>query len=188
MVIIHPTDSTTDFLKSVYDKMFMHNFIDGKTICTFGKHINCTNSNIKFLLNHQCFEKERIIMLGHGSEYGLFSKTNNQPRLIINSKHVEFLRKLECIGVWCNANMFAEKYNLKGLFTGMIISEMDEAYWYGINTTNEELEEENQKFAERLRYCIRNYKLNEIPIRMLEMDDKKSQLTTFNYQNIYWYE
>ena len=84
--------------------------------------------------------------------------------------------------------MFAEKYNLKGLFTGMIISEMDEAYWYGINTTNEELEEENQKFAERLRYCIRNYKLNEIPIKMLEMDDKKSQLTTFNYQNIYWYE
>lgn len=70
----------------------------------------------------------------------------------------------------------------------MIISEMDEAYWYGINTTNEELEEENQKFAERLHYCIRNYKLNEIPIRMLEMDDKKSQLTTFNYQNIYWYE
>ena len=56
MVVIHPTDSTTDFLKSVYDRMFMHNFIDGKTICTFGKHINCTNSNIKFLLNHQCFE------------------------------------------------------------------------------------------------------------------------------------
>ena len=70
----------------------------------------------------------------------------------------------------------------------MIISEMDEAYWYGVNTTNEELKEENEKFACRLKYCIQKYPLNEVPIRMLELDDKKSQLTTFNYQNIYWYE
>jgi len=178
MIVIHPTDITTDFLKNIYFKRAVNHFINEEY----------TNSEIRYTLNHQCYEKERIYMLGHGNEYGLFAKTKNQPRLIINSTHVEFLRKLECIGVWCNANMFAEKYNLKCLFTGMIISEMDEAYWYGVNTTNEELKEENEKFACRLKYCIQKYPLNEVPIRMLELDDKKSQLTTFNYQNIYWYE
>lgn len=178
MVVIHPTDSTTDFLKSVYLKRAINHFVDE----------NCSNSELIYLLNKQCYEKERIYMLGHGSEYGLFAKTKNQDRLIINSRHVDFLRKLECVGVWCNANMFAEKYNLKGLFTGMIISEIDEAYWFNVNTTKEELDEENKKFAYRLRYCIQKYPFNEIPIKMLEMDDKRSQLTTFNYQNIYWYE
>lgn len=177
MIVIHPTDKTTYFLKNIYPKRTV-DFILNETY---------SNSQISYMLNHM-FENERIYMLGHGSEYGLFGTPKGQPRIIINSKHVDFLRKLECIGVWCNANMFAEKYNLKGLFTGMIISEMEEAYDYGVNTTHEELKEENEKFACRLKYCIQKYPLNEVPIRMLELDDKKSQLTTFNYQNIYWYE
>jgi hypothetical protein len=178
MVVIHPTDNTTDFLKVIYHKRAVNVFVNEQN----------TNSEITHILNHMCYDKERVYMLGHGNEYGLLAKTKKQGRLIINSKHVEFLRKLECIGIWCNANMFAEKYNLKGLFSGMIISEMDEAYMFGINTTHEELAEENEKFANRLKYCIQKHPLNEVPIRMLELDDKRSQLTTFNYQNLYWYD
>ena len=107
MIVIHPTDITTDFLKNIYPKRTV-DFILNETY---------SNSQISYMLNHM-FENERIYMLGHGSEYGLFGTPKGQPRIIINSKHVDFLRKLECIGVWCNANMFAEKEIVKYLSKG----------------------------------------------------------------------
>lgn len=177
MVVIHPTDSTTDFLKQIYSELTVHELINEQF----------TNSDLTYILNHRCYKEEEVYMLGHGNEYGLLAKTKGQNRLIVNSKHVEFLREVTVIGIWCNANIFAEKYKLKGLFTGMIISEMDEAILYGVNTTLEELQEENKKFASRLQYCIKRYRLNEVPQKMRELDDKKSQLTVFNYKNIYFY-
>ena len=57
-----------------------------------------------------------------------------------------------------------------------------------IHTTQEEIDEENKKFALRLKFCIDNYPLNEIPQRMRELDDVKSELTNYNYNNVYFFE
>ena len=69
----------------------------------------------------------------------------------------------------------------------MIISEMSEAEMYHIETTQEELDRENIKLVERLRSLLdEGISLEEIPQRMLELDDAHTPLTEFNYQNFYF--
>ena len=41
------------------------------------------------------------------------------------------LRRHPVIGIWCHANLFAERFRLHDLFSGMVISEMEEAHAYG---------------------------------------------------------
>ena len=130
-------------------------------------------------------------LLGHGNEYGLFSKPDKNGdyrRFLITDRHVQFLRDKTCIGIWCYANKFAERYGLHGLFSGMIISELQEAVDNNIKTTKEEIDREMQTFTLRLRDCIDRYGLQEASIRMRDLDDVKSELTRFNYNNLYYYE
>lgn len=132
-----------------------------------------------------------IMMLGHGNEYGLFSKPDKKGeyrRFLITDKHVQFLRDRTCIGIWCYANKFAEKYKLHGLFSGMIISELQEAIDLGVPATKDEIDREMEKFTIRLKDCIETYGLEQTPLRMKELDDVQSPLTTFNYGNLYYYE
>jgi hypothetical protein len=70
----------------------------------------------------------------------------------------------------------------------MIISELQEAIDNGITTTKEEIDLEMVKFTQRLRNCIERYGLKDTPMRMKELDDVKSELTTFNYSNLYYFE
>ena len=132
-----------------------------------------------------------IMMLGHGNEYGLFSKPDkngNYKRFLITDKHVQFVRDKTCIGIWCYANKFAEKYRLHGLFSGMIISELQEAIDIGIPATKDEIDREMAKFTFRLKECVDTYGLEQTPLRMREIDDVQSELTKFNYRNLYYYE
>ena len=55
-------------------------------------------------------------------------------------------------------------------------------------TTKEEIDLEMVKFTQRLRDCIERYGLKDTPMRMKELDDVKSELTTFNYSNLYYFE
>ena len=86
------------------------------------------------------------------------------------------------------ANKFAEKYKLHGLFSGMIISELQEAIDLGIRATKDEIDTEMEKFTIRLKDCMETYGVEQTPIRMKELDDVRSPLTTFNYGNLYYYE
>ena len=38
--------------------------------------------------------------------------------------------------IWCNADQFATKYDLKGFFTGMIITDFNDADYCGIPTAS----------------------------------------------------
>ena len=132
-----------------------------------------------------------IMMLGHGNEYGLFSKPNKKgkyERFMITDKHVQFLRDKTCIGIWCYANKFAEKYRLHGLFSGIIISESQEAIDLGVPATKEEIDKEMEKFTSRLKDCIETYGVEQVPMWMKELDNVQSALTKFNYGNLYYYE
>ena len=50
--------------------------------------------------------------------------------------------------IWCNADEYVFQNKLKGLFTGMFISELDEASQYGlVNVSQEMIDESNDCFA-----------------------------------------
>ncbi len=180
MLVIHPKDSTTAMLSALYD---------GLEVELLDQSYN--NSDIKHRLHHSP-SSERIMLLGHGSDNGLFSRSDdhsNFDRMIVSHQHAYYLRKHNgnIVAVWCNANLFAQKEGLHGLFSGMIISELSEASEYGIATTQEELDRENVKLANRLRTLFDNgTPLIEVPAKMAELDDTHTPLTLFNYANFYY--
>lgn len=178
MTVIHANDSTTSFLSLLYEQredVLAH----------------MTEKDTNAAVRRAIRGDDTIMMLGHGNEYGLFSMPDSSgryERLLVDGSHVQFLREKTCIGIWCYANVFAERYGLHGLFSGMIISDLQEASDNHIVTTQDEIDEEMVKFTLRLRDCIERYGLKETPARMRELDDVKSELTTFNYNNLYYLE
>ena len=178
MTVIHANDPTTRFLSLLYEQRG-----------DISVHI--TEADNKSAVQRAIRGDDVIMMLGHGDPGGLYSVPSSPgrfPRLLVDSGFVQFLRGKTCIGIWCFANEFAEKYHLHGLFSGMIISELDEAIMCEVNATKEEIDLEMVKFTQRLRYCIDQYGLKETPVRMRELDDVKSELTIFNYNNLYYFE
>ena len=104
-LIIHPQDPSTKFLEKIYSSL------SGKIIITGG----ITKEQVRDLIQSH----ERVMMLGHGSPSGLFSvgcffETNGY---IIDHSMVEVLkRKRDNVFVWCNADEFVNKYQLKGFY------------------------------------------------------------------------
>ena len=178
MTVIHATDPTTQVLSLLYQQRE-----DVRMLITERN----TSSDVQRAIRSD----DVVMMLGHGNEYGLFSKAEKNGeyrRFLITDKHVQFLRDKSCIGIWCYANKFAEKYKLHGLFSGMIISELQEAIDLGVAATKEEIDKEMEKFTICLKDCIETYGLEQTPFRMKEYDDVQSVLTKFNYSNLYYYE
>ena len=178
MTVIHANDPTTQILTILYQQRE-----DVRMLITERN----TSSDVQRAIRAD----DVIMMLGHGNEYGLFSKPNKNgdyKRFLITDRHVQFLRDKTCIGIWCYANKFAEKYKLHGLFSGMIISELQEAIDMEVPATKDEIDREMEKFTIRLKDCMDTYGLEQIPLRMKESDDVQSALTKFNYSNLYYYE
>ena len=178
MTVIHANDPTTQFLSLLYDTR-------ENLSCSVTE--SSTNSDVVRAIR----ASDTIIMLGHGNEYGLFSKPSKNgkyERFMITDRHVQFRRDKTCIGIWCYANQFVERYGLHGLFSGMIISELQEAIELGIPATEDEIHRERERFTLHLKDCIQTLGLEEIPAQMKNLNDIQSELTKFNYSNLYYYE
>lgn len=136
-LLIHPKDPTTDFLSDIYsDKDW--------TVITSHK----SKSELRRIIK----EYDRIVMLGHGSEDGLYDFSYS--RFVIDSSWVQLLREKQCVCIWCNANVFFEKYKLKGFYTGMIVSDLDEAYYFSLTTDWDMIVESNTLFASSIKDAI----------------------------------
>jgi hypothetical protein len=134
-LVIHPDDRSTDFLKDIY-KNIPHTLV------------NKDYSDVEELMR----EHDRIMMMGHGSPNGLFDL---QGGFAISNKHILILaKKKENFYIWCHANLFVETYELPGFYTGMFISEVEEARIFNIDTTQEEVDLSNKLFAENLGKII----------------------------------
>lgn len=164
-LVIHPEDSTTAFLSSIYrDK-------DWHVVDRF-KSRSHKDDTIR--------AHDRIIMLGHGSEDGLWV---NDGGLIISSDTVQFLREKLCVAIWCNADIFFTKYKLKGIYTGMIISEQEEASLYGIKADKEQIRWSNICFANTMAgYIDGTFSLEEV---LTEYHDESNPVIQFNKERIF---
>jgi hypothetical protein len=145
-LVIHPKDNSTHFLDIVYKG------IENLTLITGG----VTKDYIK----EQIKSHDRVMMMGHGSPGGLFSvgQFDNSHGYIIDDSFVELLsEKDNSVFIWCNADRFVDRFELKGFYTGMFISEVGEAYYCGLpNTEQPEVDESNYRFVEIMGDCINN--------------------------------
>ena len=114
-LVIHPNDRSTWFLENVYKN------IENLTLVTG----NVSRNEVKSMIR----DHDRVMMMGHGSPGGLFSvgqfPSQSNNGYIIDSEMVELLKEKDnSIFIWCNADQFVERHNLKGFYTGMFISEV----------------------------------------------------------------
>ena len=118
VLVIHPNDRSTDFLKLIYD----------------GKGYDVVNFSIEELKSHPSWCKDyamemiekhdKIILLGHGTPGGLLN-----PRVggyIVDDSFADILKEKEVVSIWCYSDMFFKGNNIfnNQFHTGMIISEV----------------------------------------------------------------
>ncbi len=141
VLVIHPDDRSTDFLKPIYEN------IPNKLVI----RSDYTYDEIQQLIG----DFDRIFMLGHGSPHGLFSMGQFKAfnGYIIDKNMVSSLEnKPECVYIWCNADMFMNQNpTLKGFYSGMFISEVGEANYMGLFGMDQEIvNQSNNGFSEIL--------------------------------------
>ena len=142
-LVIHPEDKSTSFLKPIYANISDAIILNGGT----------TKDQVKELITLH----DRIIMLGHGSPYGLFSigQFTGNNGYVIDESMVPLLLDKECISIWCNADQFMNRHELYGFYSGMFISEVGEATYCGLPGTEQEtVIASNDYFAELLGEVI----------------------------------
>ena len=162
-------DRSTDFLCDIYsDKNWDR--ING---------INMSTSHLK----RQIQNYNRIVMMGHGSPGGLFAY--QWRGYVINPNFVYLLKdpNKQYVYIWCNADMFVERYRLFGFYTGMIISEVAEAYACNIGATQEEVDYSNQLFASSIKNAIDTDNILRNTLDAYVGDD--NDVIQFNRQRIY---
>ncbi len=164
-LVIHPHDPTTDFLGHIY----------------FDKDWTVFRSNLsKKHLVEAIKEHERIIMLGHGTEYGLIG----WGRLVIDSSWVWLLREKQIVAIWCNADVFVQKYDLNGLYTGMIISEHEEAAMFALLPyTMKDIKDSNELFAVAMKEAIQSPAM--VESALVKYVGSDNPIINFNRQNIH---
>lgn len=136
-LIIHPKDITTDFLKPIYASIQDKTVVNGVV----------SKTEIRELIKSH----HRVIMLGHGTPDGLMSvgQFPDDDFHIVDDSLVELLRnKTDNLYIWCHADQFGRRHGLDGFFTGMFISEVDEAIYYGFGDVSwDDINESNCRFS-----------------------------------------
>lgn len=139
-LIIHPEDRSTDFLKPLYvDRA-------DATVVTHGR-------TKRDRLREMMAEADQVIMMGHGSGFGLFCGPTGYGHMV-DRTFVDVLREKDnSIFIWCNADKFVRFHKLKGFYSGMFISEMSEARYCKLPwwTNEEHVQESNAGFTEAMR-------------------------------------
>ena len=175
MLVIHPTDPTTTFLKALYEDRDDVRVLYGQE----------SKNELSRIIFHTP-SSEPIMLLGHGNDQGLFRLKDGVNTLYVGRSMAYSLRKHPVIGIFCFASAFAEELKLHGLFSGMIISELEEAQMYKIETTQEQLDYENWRFS----YLIAGFleaglPYSEIPIMMRRSIKGGPDVRDYNYRSIF---
>jgi hypothetical protein len=185
-LIIHPDDRSTDFLKPIYEN------VTNATVVTGG----VSKKDVKQMI----IEHDQVMMMGHGSPGGLFSLgLFNEPNLaypqrvsyayIIDSAMVELLeQKDNNVFIWCNADQFVNKHNLKGLYSGMFISEVSEATYCGLpGTEQDQVDASNHYFAQLLGE-VANDPLKDAYFHLMDnyaLLTEDNPVALYNYNRLY---
>ncbi len=176
-LVIHPKDRSTEFLKPIYEKIVNKTVVDG------GLSYKEVNDLIK--------EHDRVIMLGHGCPYGLFSVGVFKTKygLIIDFDSVEELsKKKDNVYIWCNANQFVDNNGLKGFYSGMFVSEIYEGEYEGLGTvTQNVIDESNNTFSSILGEHINNPTdvIHRNVTLMYEQVSYKNVVAKYNNERLY---
>lgn len=176
-LVIHPKDVTTDCLSVIYENQDWDLIRSPATL----------DQDVR----DQIASHSRIIMLGHGSPDGLLCPGFRGQiycrfgRYIIDHSHAELLKDKDTFSIWCNSDEYFRTHDMRGLHTGMIISEVTEEYAVlGKAPLNYTQMTRNMKlFSETFAKYI-TLEPEELRRKVLEEYDGKDEVTRYNRSNI----
>lgn len=141
ILIIHPKDKSTDFLCPIYENLPQATVIRKQL-----------NEDVTVIDTELQKDYDKVIFLGHGSPVGLLDMINNI--YLIYPSHTMLLKNKTVIAIWCNADKYFRGTGINRFNTGMFISEMREADYYGISTTQKEIDQSNNLFVNIIKKNI----------------------------------
>jgi hypothetical protein len=184
ILVIHPDDRSTDFLKPSYEGL-------NATVITQPNQMYNLKETVK---NHN-----RIIMMGHGAPSGLFMplirgiQMNGYGELeeyntyAIGREFSDILREKRIAAIWCNADGYVVPNDLHGFYTGMAISELCEADYCGVRGCNiEELNESSTKFTLALKEALKVDSPESVNIFKEMYHNPNNPIMVYNRQRIYF--
>jgi len=184
ILVIHPDDRSTDFLKPSYQGL-------NATVITHVSQMYNLKETVK---NHN-----RIIMMGHGAPSGLFMPRINGIQMGRNGELEEYntysigrdfsdiLKDKRIVAIWCNADGYVVPNDLHGFYTGMAISELCEANYCGVRGCNiGELNESSTKFALALKEALKVDGPESVNIFKEMYHNPNNPIMVYNRQRIYF--
>ena len=152
ILVIHPDDRSTDFLRAIYRKLKNITLITG----------GYSKSEVLKMIS----EHDQVMMMGHGSPWGLFSVGQftdvDNGYIVDHSMIYLFTNQRNNIYIWCNADKFVDRYKLQGLYSGMFVSETGEALMCNLPPVSQSIvDESNNSFATWLGDIISEKPLHE---------------------------
>jgi hypothetical protein len=137
-LVIHPRDDTTLFLGKIYQGLDEVSLVQG----------GATKAQIMDMIGSH----DQIMMMGHGGPDGLWSvgQFPGASTYIIDDSVAPLLaEKSNSVFIWCNADRFVMRNELRGFYTGMFVSEVFEADLMGLScTTESQINQSNHCFGE----------------------------------------
>ena len=174
MIIVHPNDPSTVMLKPIYEGI--------KNVTIFDSWTQ-KDEIIKAIAAAP--KDEPILLLGHGSPSGLYDV---RVGLLIDDDDAHLLKdRQNLVGIWCYASTYAYRHGLKGFFSGMFISELEEAWSNGVRAKADEINRKAWDFSRRFGDMLKEGKpLGEIAAELQHPLHQDSELTFFNYSRLAW--
>jgi hypothetical protein len=176
-LVLHPRDETTTMLKYVYE---------GKDYTVINDP-DISEKDLKEAIEAH----ERIIFLGHGLPEG-FLRTSKfvlhkpaKDYFLIDDSHASWFQGKETISIWCFSDRYFKRHGYAGFHTGMIISEVKEAYYIlgHCPLTEGELNGNMTRFAKHLGACI-EMPPKDIKEYMLAHYTGNDAITQYNRKNL----
>jgi hypothetical protein len=170
-LIIHPRDATTAFLTRVYDGL-------DYTVCNAP---DVSNQELQELMA----QHHRIVVMGHGSQQGLFHPVRMVPHLI-SAEHAHLFHDKETVFLWCYASDFAKQHHIRALCTGMFVSDQAEAMWTGIGAGAFAIQQSNTFFAEAMRTVLQADQLPDIQQVLKLYPPNLNRVAAYNAPKLEW--
>jgi hypothetical protein len=176
-LVIHPKDYSTTFLKRIYDPL------EKLTLVTGG----FTKSGINRVIG----EHSRVFLLGHGSPAGLMSVGQfrvDSPYVIDDTHANLFSVQSDNLYIWCNADLYVKRHGLRGVYSGMFISEVSEAVACGLKGISQrQVTESNNCFGDIMGECIHMNKteMYDTLMKSYERLARVNPVARYNHDRLY---
>lgn len=128
-------------------------------------------------------ERDTLLFCGHGTGYGLLVP-NNTGEYVIHEMNSILIKAETVIGIMCYGKDFAKRVGLNGLFSGMFISNIDEACNNGITTRSEEIQSSNKNFFKEIWKVLAGLTTCEECLERIKRLGENDQVSAFNAEEM----